>query len=77
MLNHREPFEKPVEVGIISFKNQKQGFLKFAKKQSSSPRSKKDSTISNKVLAEFSQHLHNLIKEILDSSIPFIEKETD
>ena len=45
MLNQMHPFEKPVEAGIISLKNQKKGFLKFAKKDSTSSRSKKESTI--------------------------------
>jgi hypothetical protein len=77
MLNQMHPFEKPVEAGIISLKNQKKGFLKFAKKDSTSSRSKKESTITGDVLADFTKQLHGLIKEILDPSVPFVEKIVD
>jgi ATP-dependent helicase/nuclease subunit B len=64
------------EAGIFSFKNLNSGFLKFATKPA--PRStKKDFTISQKVLQNFAETLTKLIKEICDPTIPFTEKEID
>ncbi len=76
MLHHKKPFTNTVEAGIISFKNQKDGFLKFGVK--SSPRSSKaDTQITNEVIAEFSIRLKALIKELFDLEKPFIEKRIE
>jgi len=68
------PFKKPVEAGIISFKNLKNGLLKFGKKDS--PRSRnKDNEITEETLLSFSMELKKLIQEICDPETNFIEKE--
>ncbi|WP_310993333.1 PD-(D/E)XK nuclease family protein [Aequorivita marina] len=64
-----------VEAGIISFKNLSSGFLKFATKPSS--RGKREYKITEETYANFSVALKNLILEICDPTIPFIEKELD
>jgi ATP-dependent helicase/nuclease subunit B len=64
---------QPIEAGIISLKNLKEGVLLFAKKEA--PRGPKETLIDNDTLSEFEVVLHNLIREIYDPSIPFIEKE--
>ncbi|MCM4160151.1 PD-(D/E)XK nuclease family protein [Antarcticibacterium flavum] len=63
-----------VEAGVISFKNLKQGFLKFAKKEHSRDRNK-NYNIDPEVLENFKVQLKYLIKEICDPKIPFLEKE--
>ncbi|MFT6795513.1 MAG: ATP-dependent helicase/nuclease subunit B [Maribacter sp.] len=62
-----------IEAGIISLKNLKEGVLLFAKKEA--PRGPKQTLIDNETLSEFEVVLHNLIREINDPSIPFLEKE--
>ncbi|QNJ97560.1 PD-(D/E)XK nuclease family protein [Constantimarinum furrinae] len=62
--------------GIISFKNLKNGFLKFATKPSSHSRTK-NYEINAEVLQRFKNELRKLIMEICDDEKPFIEKETD
>ena len=64
---------QPIEAGIISLKNLKEGVLLFAKKEA--PRGPKQTLIDNETLSEFEVVLHNLIREINDPSIPFLEKE--
>ena len=63
----------PIEAGIISFKNLKSGFLKFAKKETS--RGRKDHIITEGTLLEFEKQLKKIILEILNPNIPFIEKK--
>ena len=63
----------PIEAGIISFKNLKSGFLKFAKKETS--RGKKNHIITEDTLLEFEKQLKKIILEILNPNIPFIEKK--
>ena len=75
MLNQLQPFKGPVEAGIISFKNQKSGFLKFAKKDEHGQRAKKETLITQNTLANFSEELKALILEIMNPEIPFVEKE--
>lgn len=62
------------EAGIISFKNLSSGFLKFGVKESVGSR-KKNQKIDQEVLALFKEELIQLILEICDPLIPFIEKE--
>lgn len=64
---------QPIEAGIISLKNLKEGVLLFAKKEA--PRGPKQTLIDNETLSEFEVVLHNLIREINDPGIPFLEKE--
>lgn len=63
-----------IEAGIISFKNLKNGFLKFAVKPSSRSRDK-NTSITNEALQNFTKELKNLILEICNPDINFIEKE--
>jgi len=63
----------PAEAGIISFKNLKSGFLKFEKKEVGTRQ--KDSLITEETLELFQTELKNLIIEICNPEIPFIEKE--
>ncbi|WP_378186152.1 PD-(D/E)XK nuclease family protein [Aquimarina sp. W85] len=63
----------PFEAGIISFKNLKEGFLKFGTKQSI--RGKIENEINQETLNVFEEQLKNLITEIFSVEIPFIEKE--
>ncbi|MFL1894550.1 PD-(D/E)XK nuclease family protein [Aquimarina sp. 2-A2] len=63
----------PFEAGIISFKNLKEGFLKFGTKQS--VRGKTDYEITSETLEIYVEQLKKLIIEIFSTDIPFIEKE--
>lgn len=74
MMYYNQTINQPIEAGIISFKNLKGGFLKFAKKESSKGKIK-DSQITLETLAEFETQLHILIQEICNPDINFIEKE--
>lgn len=64
------PENQEIEVGIISFKNLKNGFLPF--------RSFKDkeeiTVISSEILDSYIEELIILLNEILDKDIPFTEK---
>ncbi|MFV9551741.1 PD-(D/E)XK nuclease family protein [Algibacter sp. PT7-4] len=73
MMHKSNHITLPIEAGIISFKNLKAGFLKFAKKDS--PRSKKNTLITNETLMAFETELKHLILEICNQNIDFIEKE--
>ncbi|MGM5469069.1 PD-(D/E)XK nuclease family protein [Flavobacteriaceae bacterium LMO-SS05] len=74
MLHSKSPFLNPVEGGIISFKNlQGDYFLKFAKKESVSTRTK-DHLITQEILEDFFVQLKTLILEICNPDIPFTEK---
>lgn len=74
MLLENNPVAGTVEAGVISFKNLKEGFLKFGEKESSRAR-KKNCTIETETLENFKVQLKNLILEICDPKIPFLEKE--
>lgn len=74
MISGKVPMEY-AEGGIISFKNMNNGFLKFATKAAS--RGPKNNEISEEVLASFFIELKNLILEICNPDIPFIEKEIE
>ena len=74
MISEKIPLEY-AEGGIISFKNLNNGFLKFATKDA--PRGPKNNEISEEVLTSFLIELKNLILEICNPNIPFIEKEIE
>lgn len=76
MLHHKKVVELPVEAGIISFKNLKQGFLRFNKKESTYARNK-NHEITQETLQNFEVQLKNLIIEICNPYVDFIEKELD
>ena len=61
---------KPIEAGIISFKNLKSGFLPFNFKE------EKDSeyVINDIVMTNYLEQIVMLLKEILDPAVPFEEK---
>jgi hypothetical protein len=64
-----------VEAGVISFKNLKEGFLKFSLKEKQGNKTLKNSIITNDVLNNFQEQLKLLILEICNPEIPFLEKE--
>ena len=66
----KEANEKPMEAGIISFKNLKSGFLPFAFKEGKET----NSVINQAVLDSYIEEMVLLLREILDVSIPFEEK---
>ncbi len=74
MLLENYPTNQPVEAGVISFKNLKEGFLKFGKKEHSYDKNK-ICQIDTSTLENFKEQLKKLIIEICDPEIPFIEKE--
>lgn len=61
-----------MEAGIISFKNLKSGFIEFAQKESYKSR-KRHTTINSEVLDQFEEQLYQLISDICDPKIPFME----
>jgi hypothetical protein len=67
-----EPHAKgqEMEVGIISFKNLKSGFLPFNFKEDIEV----ISLISKEIMQKYKEELVVLLNEILDETIPFIEK---
>lgn len=66
----KEAGELPIEVGIISFKNLKSGFLPFGFKE------EKDLNvlITSQILNSYLEEIANLLGEIFDSNVPFEEK---
>ncbi|GGI56167.1 PD-(D/E)XK nuclease family protein [Winogradskyella haliclonae] len=74
MLTQQDIVQFPLEAGIISFKNLKQGLLKFAEKESVYSR-KKNHLISEETLQNFETQLKSLIIEICNPDIDFTEKE--
>ncbi len=76
MMHQKNLIKLPIEAGIISFKNLNEGFLKFGKKESSHSRTK-NQLITEDTLNNFEIELKNLIVEICNSEIDFIEKELD
>jgi len=64
-----------VEAGVISFKNLKEGFLKFSLKEKQGAKSIKNANITEEILNDFQVQLSRLILEICNPEIPFIEKE--
>ncbi len=66
----KEAKGKPIEVGIISFKNLKSGFLPFNFKEGKEV----NYTIDSNVMDHFLNQMVLLLGEILDETIPFKEK---
>ncbi|TVZ26366.1 PD-(D/E)XK nuclease superfamily protein [Gillisia sp. Hel_I_86] len=64
-----------VEAGVISFKNLKEGFMKFSLKEKQAGKPIKNSKITEEILNDFHKQLSQLILEICNPEIPFIEKE--
>jgi hypothetical protein len=64
-----------MEAGIFSFKNQGAGVLRFATKPKKGSRAK-DYSITHETHLRFSSELKQLVLEICDMEIPFVEKET-
>lgn len=62
--------EKPIEAGILSFKNLKSGFLPFIFKEDKI----ENTTIDEKILTNYLDEIALLLCEILDKNIPFEEK---
>jgi len=60
----------PIEVGIISFKNLKSGFLPFGFKEEK----ELTITVTSEILNNYLEEIAVLLKEILDVTIPFEEK---
>lgn len=61
-----------MEVGIISFKNLKCGFMPFTIKDDAG----KHSLLDTKIIENYIEELVNVLAEILDAEIPFSEKVT-
>jgi hypothetical protein len=61
---------KPVEAGIISFKNLKSGFLPFTFKDGKA----ETAVINEDILSNYLEQMVLLLNEILDVNIPFEEK---
>ncbi|NQY29287.1 MAG: PD-(D/E)XK nuclease family protein [Flavobacteriaceae bacterium] len=75
MIQSQKQFTKPLEAGIISFKNLSAGFLKFSKKDKTGRGAKKDTVITQETFDDFLIELHQLIHEICNINIDFTEKE--
>ncbi|NNF76177.1 MAG: PD-(D/E)XK nuclease family protein, partial [Flavobacteriaceae bacterium] len=75
MLNSLGMIDDPIEAGIISMRNLNSGFLKFAKKNRKGHGAIKNSIITKEILKNFEIQLSDLLGEILDPEIDFIEKE--
>ena len=60
----------PIEAGIISFKNLKEGFLPFNFKSGK----EETKNIEEEILTNYLEQIVLLLTEILDETIPFIEK---
>ena len=67
--NKKYDFNKPLEAGIISFKNLKNGFLSTNFSASRT----KDSLITEAKLAEFIEEIKSFLIEMYDLETPFIE----
>lgn len=70
---HKERSTEPVQVGIISLKNLKEGTLLFAQK--TSVKGVKNTKVDAAVLADFETALHILLLEIYDPNLHLLEKE--
>lgn len=66
----------PIKAGILPIKNINEGVLEFGMKTSPQARIK-DTLISSETLNSFTLVLEQLISEILDPAIPFLDKERD
>ena len=75
MINKEKQIHNNTEAGIVSFKNLKAGFIKFNKVDKENGRTQKHTFINQNMLNEFSRQLKNLILEIFNPKIDFVEKE--
>jgi len=75
MIQSEKQFSKPLEAGIVSFKNLSAGFLKFSKKDKAGRGATKDAIITQETFDDYLQELNQLILEICNINIPFTEKE--
>jgi hypothetical protein len=75
MMHKENPFQQ-AEVGIISFKNLNNGFLKFATKENIRAK-KKNTKVTLETLETYINELKKLILEICDINVPFTEKEIE
>nr|WP_199000240.1 PD-(D/E)XK nuclease family protein [Flavobacterium sp. ASV13] len=66
----KEAGEIPIEVGIISFKNLKSGFLPFGFKEDK----ELNLTVTKEILHHYLEEIVLLLREIFDVTIPFEEK---
>ena len=66
----KEAKGEPIEAGIISFKNLKEGFLPFNFKSGK----EETKNIEEETLTNYLEQIVLLLTEILDETIPFIEK---
>jgi hypothetical protein len=65
-----EAKSKPIEAGIISFKNLKSGFYRLISKK----KKERNMIINEEVMTNYLEQIVLLLNEILDVSIPFEEK---
>lgn len=66
----KEAGSLPIEVGIISFKNLKSGFLPFGFKEDKELKA----VVTSEILNSYLDEIANLLSEIFDITIPFEEK---
>jgi hypothetical protein len=66
----KEASGKPIEAGIVSFKNLKSGFLPFSFKEGK----EENTTIDSAILNYYLEQMVLLLNEILDETKPFEEK---
>jgi hypothetical protein len=71
LMYQKEVSDKPIEAGIISFKNRKAGFMPFSFKADKTT----STTIDNKTLVQFTEELVLLLAELHNPTLSFIEKE--
>ncbi|WP_397364034.1 PD-(D/E)XK nuclease family protein [Olleya sp. R77988] len=74
MLKKAKKVSLPLEAGIISFKNLGAGFISFGKKESTHSRNR-ETLINEDTLNQFEIQLKNIILEICNPNVDFIEKE--
>ncbi|KFF04829.1 PD-(D/E)XK nuclease family protein [Flavobacterium reichenbachii] len=70
LMFQNEAKDVPVEVGIISFKNLKSGFLPFGFKEEK----ELTTTVTPEILNNYLEQIVLLLNEIFDTAIPFEEK---
>ena len=75
ILNKTQPYYGPTEAGIFSFKNFKSGYIKFTKKDKLGNSALKQQHISETILEAYEKQLVELLAELFNPDIKFIEKE--
>lgn len=75
ILLENQPTTVDAEAGVISFKNLKEGFLKFGIKESQGKKTIKNNVVNADTLLNFKTQLKKLILEICDPETAFYEKE--